>query len=191
MQTFYTRKFLGLDKATGLSVYEDDGATFYHVGNPNPSTLLGLSSTFNYNKFSLTANMYGAFGQDIYNGPLMAHLNVANIQGGNNIALSVYKEPVKESFANPVTPSSRFIMSGSYFKMANLTLAYAFGNVAKTFKGMNVYVTAQNLFIITKYPGFDPELNSNASINNIPSLGIDYPHYPTARTFILGINFSL
>jgi len=192
MQAFYTRKFLGLDKASGLSVYQyDDTTSFFYVGNPNPSTLLGVSSTFNYNKFSLTANMYGAFGQDIYNATLMNTINVAGIQGGNNIALSVYNEPVKESFANPVTPSSRYITKGSYFKMANLTLAYAFGNVAKTFKGMNVYFTAQNLFMITKYEGFDPEASTVAGINNVPSLGIDYPHYPSARTFILGINFSL
>ena len=190
MQTFYTRKFLGMDKATGLSVYEDDGATFFYVGNPNPATLLGLSSTFQYKKFSLTANMYGAFGQDIYNVTLMSFINVGGIKSGN-IALSVYKEPVKESLANPVTPSSRFITKGNYFKMANLTLSYALGDVAKVFKGTNIYVTAQNLFIITKYPGFDPEVNANASINNIPSLGIDYPHYPSPRTIMVGINFSL
>ena len=190
MQTFFTRKFLGLDKTSGLSIYEDDGATFYYVGNPNPKTLLGLSSTIHYNKFSLTTNMYGAFGQDIFNATLMNFINVGGIKTGN-IAFSVYKEPAKESLANPVTPSSRFIMKGSYFKMASLTVSYAPGDVAKVFKGTNVYVTAQNLFIITKYPGFDPEANPNASINNVPSLGIDYPHYPSARTIIVGMNFSL
>jgi len=192
MQTFYTRKFLGLDKASGLSVYEDNGATYYYVGNPNPNTLLGLSSTLRYSKLSITANMYGAFGQDMYNVTLMNWLNVSGIKGGANIALSVYEEPVKENLANPVTPSSRYIMNGSYFKMANLTIAYDLGNVVKVFKGTNIYITARNLFMITKYPGLDPETNSITSgPNDVPSLGLDYPHYPSQRTFIFGINFSL
>ena len=112
---------------------------------------------------------------------------------GGNIALSVYQDPVKESFANPVTPSSRYIEKGDYLKMANLTISYNIGDVAKTFKGTNVYITAQNLFIITNYPGFDPEVNvdANVSMNSVPHLGIDFARYPSSRTIIFGINFSL
>ena len=196
MQTFYTRKFLELDKSTGLSVYQySDSASLFHVGNPNPSTLLGINTTCRYNKFTLTTNMYGAFGQDIYNVTEMFTLNVANIKSGGNIALSVFQNPVKESLANPVTPSSRYIMKGSYFRLSNLTIAYSFGNVGRSFKGLNIYITGQNLLLFTKYPGFDPETNSlsgnNSGTNtNVPSLGLDYPHYPSARTFIVGINCS-
>ena len=196
MQSFYTRKFLGLDKSTGLSVYQyADSASLFYVGNPNPSTLLGINTTCRYKKFTLTANMYGAFGQDIYNVTENFSLNVSNIKAGGNIALSVFQNPVKESPANPVTSSSRYIMKASYFKLANLSIAYSLGNVAKSFKGMNLYVTGQNLLLFTKYPGLDPETNSisgnNSGTNtNVPSLGIDYPHYPSARTFIVGINCS-
>ena len=73
--------------------------------------------------------------------------------------------------------------------MANLTISYSLGDVAKTFKGANVYITAQNLFMITKYSGFDPEVNVDGSINGIPSLGIDYAHYPSSRSIIFGVNF--
>ncbi len=188
MDAFYTRKFLGLDKSTGFSVYQDDGNTFYYVGDPNPKFLLGISSTFRYKKFSVTANMYGSLGQDIYNLTLNL-LSVSGIKGGN-IPLSVYQDPVKESFANPLTLSSRYIQKGDYLKMSNLTISYTIGDVAKTFKGANVYVTAQNLFIITKYPGFDPEVNVATGIT-APSLGIDYFRYPSSRLIIFGINFSL
>src|SRR5664279_5158603 len=57
MEAFYTRKFLGLDKTTGFSIYQDSGTTLHYVGDPNPKVLLGISSTFRYKKFSLTANM--------------------------------------------------------------------------------------------------------------------------------------
>ena len=108
------------------------------------------------------------------------------------MALSVYKDPVKEDFANPSqSPSSRYIEKGSYLKMSNLTISYTIGDIAKTFKGMNVHITGQNVFLITKYSGFDPEVNINRNINGIPSFGIDFTRYPSSRTIILGINFSL
>jgi iron complex outermembrane receptor protein len=191
MGTFFTRNFLGLDKSTGFSVYEDNGNTFYDVGDPNPKTLLGISSTFRYKKFSLIANMTGSFGQDIYNATLMNLLNVGGIKGGN-MALSVYQDPVKERFANPSQSlSSRYIEKGGYLKMSNLTISYDIGDLAKTFKGVKVYITGQNLFLITKYSGFDPEVNIDRSINGIPSFGIDFTRYPSSRSIILGVNFSL
>ncbi|MEO7394861.1 MAG: TonB-dependent receptor, partial [Chitinophagaceae bacterium] len=192
MNTFFTRKFIDIDKATGFSNYVDNGASFYQLGNPNPKILLGISPSVRYKKLSLTANMYGAFGQEIYFVGLMQALNVGAIAGGGNIGLSVFKNPVKESLANPAqSPSSRFIFKGDYLKMANLTLSYALGNVAKVFKDANIYFTGQNLFIITKYPGFDPEANADASIKGIPSLGIDNVQYPSSRTIVFGVNFSL
>ena len=87
--------------------------------------------------------------------------------------------------------SSRYIEKGSYLKMSNLTISYAFGDITKTFKGTNIYITAQNLFVLTKYSGFDPEVNVDRNINGIPSFGIDLTRYPSSRTIILGINFSL
>jgi len=59
------------------------------------------------------------------------------------------------------------------------------------FKGANIYAIGQNLFVITKYTGFDPEINTNKSVNGVPSAGIDYTGYPTARVFTFGVNFSL
>ncbi len=190
LQSFFTRKFLGLDKATGLSTYEDEGATNFVVGNPNPKALIGLNTIVRRGKFSLSANMYGALGQDMFNATLMNFINAGQIKGAN-IALSVFEEPIKESLANPVTPSSRFIMKASYLKMSHCTIYYEPGHVANIFKMTTIYLTAQNLFLLTKYPGFDPETNSNASINNVPSLGIDYPHYPSSRTILLGLSFNL
>ena len=190
IDAFYTRKFLGLNDS-GQSVYQGGVDSFYYVGNPNPSTLLGISSTFRYKKISLTANLNGSFGQKIFNASFYSSLNVYGIYG-SNMAQSVYQNPVKESLTNPSqSPSSRYIENGDYLKMANLTLSYAIGNIAKTFKGTNIYLTAQNLFLITKYQGFDPEVNIDKNVNGIPSLGIDYMRYPSSRSFILGINFSL
>jgi TonB-dependent starch-binding outer membrane protein SusC len=198
INAFFTRQFIGMDKASGLALYTDNGSSFYYVGDPNPKTLLGLSTTVRYKSLSLTANMNGAFGQDIYNNTLNNVINVGSINGGRNIAVSVFTDPVKESFANPVTSSSRFIEKGSYLKMANATLTYSIGSIAKIFKGATVYLTGQNLFVITDFSGFDPEVNvdkTNSGVdktnNGVPSLGIEYTPYPSARTITLGVNFSL
>jgi TonB-dependent starch-binding outer membrane protein SusC len=191
MNSFYTRKFNGIDPTTGLSVYQDNGYTFFKVGNPNPTKLLGINSTFRYKQLSLAINMYGAFGQSIYNNTLNSTLSVGNINVGQNMALSVYQNPVKESVFNPVEPSSRFIEKGDYLRMSNATLSYTLGNRGKVVKQARVYITGQNLFTITNYSGFNPEINIDKSVNGVPSLAIDYQAYPSARTIILGVNFSL
>ncbi|MBS1610966.1 MAG: SusC/RagA family TonB-linked outer membrane protein, partial [Bacteroidetes bacterium] len=191
MNTFFTRKFLGLNK-DGFSNYADSGVTFYHSGNPNPKILLGINPAFRLKNFSLTASLYGAFGQKVFFTPLMGIMNVGGISFGNNIGLAIYKNPEKESLQNPSqSPSTRFIFKGDYLRMSNLTLNYKIGDIKKTIKDANIYIAGQNLFTITKYPGFDPEINSDRSNNGIPSLGIDFLEYPPSRTFIVGLNFSL
>jgi TonB-linked SusC/RagA family outer membrane protein len=191
INAFFARHFEGLDKSTGIGVYTDEGNTRFYAGSPNPKTLLGISTTVRYKALNLIINMNGAFGQKIYNNTLNNVINVGDIKGGRNIALSVYQSPVKESFGNAVRSSDRFIEDGSYLKMANMTLSYGFGNVGKIFRGVNLFVTGQNLFVITKFSGFDPEVNVDKSVNSVPSVGIEYIPYPSARTITFGLNFSL
>jgi len=161
------------------------------LGDPNPKTLAGLNANLRYRKFSLGINMYGSFGQDIYYNTLMNVINVGKMNSGGNIALSLYQEPVKESAANYVTPSSRYLYKGNYFKLSNATFTYALGKPGKAIREVRIYITGQNLFNITKYPGFDPESNFDINNYSVPSLGIDYVQYPTARTILFGLNFSL
>ncbi|RYY57756.1 MAG: SusC/RagA family TonB-linked outer membrane protein [Chitinophagaceae bacterium] len=191
MNAFYTRDFQGIDPQTGQAIYADGGSSFFYVGNPNARTLLGISTTVNYKKLALTINMNGSFGQDVYNNTLNNVINVGSINGGRNIAVENYEASIKEALSNPVTSSSRFIQKGSYMKMANATFSYSLGNVGKSFKGANIFVTGQNLFVLTDFTGFDPEVNVDKNLNGVPSVGIEYTPYPSARTITLGVNFSL
>jgi len=184
-----TREYKGLD-ANGFSIYTDDGFTNYYVGNPNPKVIMGLSTNFRYKKLSFTANFNGAFGQSIYNNTANSVLAISNL-GTRNISSALMSLPVPESLANPIAASSRYIEKGDYLKLANATLNYNFGNIGKSIKSLNVYVNGQNLFVITNYTGFDPEVNVNKGVSGVPSAGIDYTAYPTARTFNFGVNFSL
>lgn len=192
VNVFYTRQFEGLDK-DGFSIYTDGGNTNFYVGNPNPKMLLGISTRVNYKQFSLEINMNGAFGHDIYNNTANSVLPVSNLSPSRrNVAKHLLNAfDVPENLANPVAPSSRFLEKGNYMKLANATISYQLGTIAKTFRNASVYFTGQNLFVITKYKGFDPEVNTDKQFQGVPSLGIDYVSYPSARTFMLGVNFSL
>ncbi|MBG9376293.1 SusC/RagA family TonB-linked outer membrane protein [Panacibacter sp. DH6] len=187
VNAFFTKQYQGLDK-DGFAIYTDDGYTLYYVGNPNPTTILGLSTSLSYKKLSFTANMNGAFGQDIYNNTLNTVLPIGNL-GSRNIAKSLIG--LGESRANPISPSSRYLEKGNYMKLANATFSYNVGSIGKVFKSMNVFVTGTNLFVITKFTGFDPEVNTDKNVNGVPSVGIEYTPYPSARTFLFGLNFSL
>ncbi|MGI4733977.1 MAG: SusC/RagA family TonB-linked outer membrane protein [Janthinobacterium lividum] len=189
INSFFTQQYLGLD-ANGQSQYADNGTPRY-LGNPNPKTLAGLSTTVRFQKLSLTANFNGVFGNLIYNNTLNSVLNVSQIQGGKNISKVLYDSPIKEALSNRLAPSSRFLESGNYVKLSNVTLSYALGNVGKVLKGASIYAIGQNLFVITNYTGFDPEVNTNKTVNGVPSAGIDYTGFPSARTFTFGVNFSL
>ncbi|HRI20404.1 MAG TPA: SusC/RagA family TonB-linked outer membrane protein, partial [Panacibacter sp.] len=185
IDVFYVPTFLGFDKTTGIGQYTPAG----FAGDPNPNMFLGLSTNLNYKKWGLTINMHGSFGSLIFNNTNMSVLNISNIVGGRNIISTLVGNG--ESTANAITPSTRFLESGNYMKLGNAGINYQLGNIGKFIKGATIYVTGSNLFVISKYTGFDPEVNVDKTLNGIPSLGVDYIGYPTARTFILGVNFSL
>jgi len=190
INAFFLPQFTGLNEK-GQSQYANNGNAVY-AGSPNPRTLLGLSANARYGKLSLIANMTGAFGQYIYNNTINAVGNVGQIGAGKNIALATFENSIKESTGNASSASTRYLEKGDYLKMSNLTLAYGFGDFGSFVKGARVYVTAQNLFVITKYNGFDPEVNTvKKGANQVPSVGIDYLPYPSARIFTFGVNFSL
>ncbi len=190
LNVWYLRRFEGLDKATGQSVYADGGNTLYYSGSPNPKTLLGLSSDFSYKNLMATINMNGNFGHYLFNNTAASVLGIGNL-GTRNIAKNLINQPIKEAISNAPAPSTRNLEKGNYVKMANATLSYRVGNIGKNIRNMNISLTGQNLFVITKYSGFDPEVNTDAGFGGIPSLGVEYIPYPSARTILLGVNFSL
>ncbi len=189
LNAYYLKRFDGFD-ASGNSVFGDKGNTLYYIGDPNPHQLLGISTDISIKKWTIVANMNGALGHDIYNNTLNAVLPIGNL-GSRNIASSLIGGSVKESLANPITTSTRYMEKGSYLKMGNLSVSYKLGNLGKVIKNANIYLTAQNLFIITKYSGFDPEVNTDHNIGGVPSLGIEYIPYPSSRSFLFGFNFGL
>jgi len=190
LNVWYLRRFEGLDKGTGQSVYTDGGNTLFYSDSPNPDVLLGVSTDFSYKKFTATINMNGTFGHYIFNNTAASVLGIGNL-GTRNIAKDLIGGDVKEALSNAPAPSTRNLEKGNYVKLTNATISYRVGNVGKNFRNLNISLTGQNLFVITKYKGFDPEVNTDGGVGGIPSLGIEYIPYPSARSILLGISFSL
>jgi iron complex outermembrane receptor protein len=188
LNAFYLKEFKGLDQ-TGNSTFTDNGNTLYYIGDPNPHQLYGISTDVTYKKWSFVANLNGAAGHDIYNNTLNALIPIGNL-GSRNVATSLIGGAIKESLANPITTSTRYLEKGDYLKLANLSASYNVGNVG-VLKNLRLFLTASNLFIITKYSGFDPEVNTDKNVGGVPSLGIEYIPYPSAKSFNFGLNFSL
>lgn len=190
INVYWLRNFEGIDKSTGQSIYTDDGNTLFYSGSPNPKVVYGFSTDVSYKKWALVLNFNGATGHLLYNNTNNSVLPIGNLIANRNIAASLLGGDAQENLSNALAPSTRYLEKGDYLKLANATLSYRVGNL-KVFKGANIYLTGQNLFVITKFTGFDPEVNVDKNVNGVPSLGIEYIPYPTARTIIFGINFSL
>jgi TonB-dependent starch-binding outer membrane protein SusC len=190
LNVWYLRRFEGIDKTTGQSIYADGGNTLYYSGSPNPTMLLGINSDVSYKKFSAGINMNGTFGHYVFNNTAATVLGIGNL-GTRNIAKALIGAGVKEDISNAPAPSTRNLEKGNYIKMANASIGYRVGNIGKNIRNLYISLTGQNLFVITNYTGFDPEVNTDAGFGGIPSLGVEYVPYPSARTFQIGVNFSL
>ncbi len=192
LNSFYLKKYTGIDKAGGgISNYEGGDKKFF-LGSANPTTLLGFTLNAAYKKLSFEMNMNGAMGQYIYNNTANAVLAYNNL-GKKNIGKREYDIAIRdgEKVVNPTSASDRYLEKGDYLRMANLTLSYNLGAIGKVIKSASVFMTGQNLFVITNFSGFDPEVNVSKPLNNIPSFGMEYTPYPSSKTFNFGFNFSL
>jgi iron complex outermembrane receptor protein len=187
---FFSLKYAGKD-ANGVSqYYAKDGSltttpaigTDYHyVGNAQPKLLLGWSNNFEYKNFDLNIFIRGVFGNKIFNAT-RADLFRPSTATTSNILVDVANESPDD--LNSYKYSSRFIEDGSYIRLDNATLGYNFDNVSKFVKKLRVYSTVNNLFVITKYNGIDPEVEQGGTAPGVDSNNF----YPKTRTVLFGFN---
>ncbi|MCF2442700.1 TonB-dependent receptor [Dyadobacter sp. CY345] len=188
----------------GLVVYEDfnsngvrDAGDKKIIGNPNPDFTYGLNSSMSYKNFDLAIFVQGSQGNDIFN---LSAVNQTNDFGqALNMPKEVFenhwtpenpnaKYPVIKTSSQPQV-SDRFVENGSFLRFKNIQLSYNVPVSKLNIKWMThaqVYVSTQNLFTITKYSWYDPEINSYGGSNSILQ-GIDHYVYPVAKTTTVGI----
>jgi len=168
------------------------------LGNPNPTFTYGISNTFNYKSFDLTIFLNGSYGAKILNALdyQIANLgseyqnqlaSVANFWSPSNPNSNIPR-PAAGANSN-LNMSDRFIESGSYLRIQNVTLGYNLPSRWASYLKMSrlrVYATGQNLYVFTPYKGLDPEVG--AANQDVFLTGVDQGRYPSPRTISFGIN---
>lgn len=167
------------------------------IGNPLPKVTYGLSFDASYKGFDLSMLFQGVAGNDIYNAAKYYFNRFDGKQNVRHEYLDSYWRGEGTSNTQPipttdVTRNSRnfknsdyYVENGSYVRLKNIQLGYTFRpRINKSLQpSIRVYVAAQNLFTITGYTGFDPEVATDISV--------DRGQYPQAQSFMVGtsINF--
>ncbi|WP_109434159.1 MULTISPECIES: SusC/RagA family TonB-linked outer membrane protein [Aquimarina] len=175
----------GVDTSSGITAPGQGDRTF--VGDPNPDFTVGISSSFRYKKLDVSVFLNGAYGHQIYDNTSNAIFTASALNSGGNVTQEVISSG--EAIQTP-KPSTQYLKSGDFLRLNNLTVGYTIdeGKIGNWIESLRFYVTGQNLFVITPYDGFDPEVNTNKQVDGVPSFGIDYSAYPRARTFSVGFN---
>lgn len=183
---FFVRDFAGYDD-NGISVY-NDGDFQQFIGSPLPSVYSGLGSNMSYKNFDFGFNLYGQFGNEIYNNTANAFFTAGSLANGRNVTTDVPGNG--ESNLNAPDVSTRFLEKGDFVRIQDVSVGYTLKPSRSVVSNLRFYAGVQNLAVFTSYSGQDPEVNINKAIDGVPSLGIDYTAYPRSRTFFVGANVS-
>jgi len=213
---FWMPHYVGLDKDGNEMYAVKDGttttdvlkATNYYT-DPAPKFTYGITSDFTYKQFGLSFFLRGVSGGKIFDNSRMVLDNI-NRFGGNNGTV----EALKNGITNPNQVSDHWLENASYLRMDNLNLSYTLKPMG-VFQSLRFYIAANNLFVITKYRGLDPEINVAYSPGNVmfdalgsagvgnsfsqngsagPYIDASYSgtgYYPKTRSYTLGVNVTL
>jgi TonB-dependent starch-binding outer membrane protein SusC len=197
--TFYLKEWTGIDEK-GLSVFRDvDGDKIstdkdrIPLGTALPNRMYNINGNASYKGFDLVINFNGVSGNKIYDNTANANFYKVRISKSINTTAEAVTQP-KESINNAAPISSRYLKDGAYFRLNNLALGYTYApkamSVKKWISSARFSVTGQNLWLSTKYDGYDPDVNNDRNISGISSYGIDYLSYPKAKSVILGLSLT-
>ncbi|MHA8080861.1 SusC/RagA family TonB-linked outer membrane protein [Aquirufa regiilacus] len=197
--TFFLKEFTGFD-ANGMSVYKDqdgDGIVTdkdrIAAGTALPTTQYNFFGNASYKGFDLSLQFNGVSGNKIYDNTANASFYKLKIAKNTNVTPAAFADS-KESINNAAPISTRYLKDAAFLRLNNLTLGYqlptAKMGISKFISSARLSLTGQNLWVKTKYDGYDPEVNKDNSINGVVSYGIDYLSYPKAKSVIVGLNLT-
>ena len=205
-------KFANTD---GNDVIDENDMTV--IGNANPVFYGGLSNTFKYKNFDLTAFFTFSYGAEVLNATKLTNTqagktvyNVLNLANSSKRWMTINKEGVtvtdpQELAAlnagktvasiHDMEQGDKYIHSwavedASYLRLSNLTIGYNFPKkwIRKaSIQNLRLYATGSNLFVWTPYSGFDPEVSTKG--NNLTP-GVDFGAYPRSRSYVFGLNIT-
>lgn len=213
---FFGYEWGGVDSDTGNVYYiaKDGSRTFNpkeedkrNIGNANPDFIYGITNNFSYKNFSLNLFFQGSQGNDMFNATRIDTESMIDAKNQSTAVLNRWHAKgdvtdvprvITDGSIENSRISSHYVEDGSYLRLKAVTFAYDFSKMSLERIGLSalkLYVTGENLFTITNYSGFDPEVSSfgNNTDNGLKNqaMGVDYGTYPQARNIIFGIRASL
>ena len=169
------------------------------IGDPNPKCTFGFNTSVSWKGITLSAYFQGSYGNDIYSLSIAEFgYNYSANRGRNGFADILgntwtpqntnSKYPVLSSIGNEtLRMSDRFVYDGSYLRMRTLELSYSIPVKSVSWlSSAVVYVSGQNLFTLTSYPFYNPDVNTHGGSSSVDQ-GIDYLSYPHAKGFTTGL----
>ncbi len=169
-----------------------------YCGSAMPKLTYGLNLTMEYKNFDLTCFIQGVSGNKIFNGSAYSLEGLPNFTNMSTELINAWtpnnhsdipRVTRKDANGNGRTQSDRFLQNGSYLRMKNLQIGYTLPqNLQKLIhtQQARIYVATQNLFTITAYTGFNPDIANDGLLNR----GVDNGIYPNARTYLFGIQLG-
>jgi iron complex outermembrane receptor protein len=199
--TFFGPVFLGID-ATGKQVFFCTAATptcsngrtttglapnaadYREIGNANPDFTLGFHNQLNWGKFDVSFLVRASVGGKVFNNTSLVYATQGNALQDKNFLRDAVTDPT--GIHEPAIFSSRWIESGTFARLQNITVSYDLDLplLTRSARSARVYVSADNLVLLTGYSGLDPEVFSGTGT---AVRGIDYLTYPRPRTVTGGL----
>jgi TonB-linked SusC/RagA family outer membrane protein len=167
------------------------------IGSAMPSQWGGISNTFTYKRWALYAFVQFVYGNEIFNYVRFRNESMTGIENQSKKVLDRWQYQGQETqvpralyndFMGNSAFSTRWIEDGSYLRLKNVSLSYTIPDEFLAFKNAKFYVSATNVFVWSKYLGYDPEFSyASSHIHQ----GIDYGLTPQPRQFVIGIKLGL
>ncbi len=185
-----TPKFKDVSGPEGIPDGKIDGNDNVILGSPIPDAVYGFGINAVYKGFDFALSFNGTAGNEIYSTPKFNQLGFfrtynVGAQAGEAWTPENGSNTIQKAGVRDQNISSRWVEDGSFLRMKNIQLGYTFdkGAFGGVFSRMRVYVSGNNLFVISGYNewGFDPEVGAG---------GIDGIAYPQAKSFVAGLNVS-
>lgn len=167
------------DRNRDGSVSADDE---YYYKKPAPDVILGLNTQLAYKKWALGLAGHGSLGNYLYNNFNSNNGVLRNIKNPINVIGNTGVNYLATGFSNNQYFSDYYIENASFFRLDNINIGYDLGKVFNKKAYLRLNASVQNVFVITKYSGLDPE--------NSDSHGVDNNIYPRPRVFSLGANLN-
>lgn len=171
------------------SITSDD-MTF--IGSPVPALVYGLAGSMSYKGLSISIDFQGELGKDLYDGKDAVRAGQYNYQqrvaDAWNGAGSTNTEPRISSSTQNYAQSSWFVFDGSYFRLRNISVGYDLPSRwmdAVKIEKATVFIKGTNVFTLTKYPGYTPDIGGIVKMN-----GIDTGVYPVTSVYGIGVNLT-